>query len=290
MTAHALCIGNFTVDLTERGEAPGGSVFYSGCTFAALGIESRIVAAAGPDLPIDAVHRTFDFRLALQGAGSTTSMRNTYVDGVRQQVLSEAGETIRAVTVPEGWSDDAIVLLCPVFGELDPQLTRRVRGRITGVSLQGWLREADSASRIIGSTRTDFLTDLAGVDVLFISDEDVMHAPHLVQTFTDAAPVLVQTHGPQGATVGAGGRTVSVPGIEVHETDPTGAGDTFAAAFLTHYTAHGDPFAAAQFGCMLASIVVRFPGPLTPSLLNDYHDLVGDALGELAATRGRPHE
>ena len=36
MPEHALCIGNFTVDLTPDGETPGGSVYYSGATFAAL--------------------------------------------------------------------------------------------------------------------------------------------------------------------------------------------------------------------------------------------------------------
>ena len=284
--AHALCIGNFTVDLTEHGEAPGGSVLYSGATFAALGMQPRIVAAAGPDLSLDAVRGSFEFRLSLREARRSTSMRNTYTQGVRAQVLSEAGEPIRLQDVPAGWADGAIVLLCPVFGEVSQEITRAVRGEVTGVSLQGWLRRADRASRIVGSSDVAFLADLRGTDVLFFSDEDVVHDRELIGAFVEAAPILVHTHGPSGATVTAGGRTARIEGFAAPEVDPTGAGDTFAAAFLTHYHTIRDPFAAARFGCLLASVVVRVTGPLTPEVLGEYEDLLSGELGVLRSMKG----
>jgi len=288
--AHALCIGNFTVDLTDHGEIPGGSVLYSGATFAALGMQPHIVAAAGADLCLDPVRDSFDFRLSLREADRTTSMRNTYTGGARSQVLSAAGDPIRRQDIPTGWTDGAVVLLCPVFGEVTTEITRTVRGDVTGVSLQGWLRRADRVSRIVGSSDVAFLDDLRGADVLFFSDEDVVHDPELIGAFVEAAPILVHTHGPGGATVTAGGRTVRIEGFAAPEVDPTGAGDTFAAAFLTHYHTLRDPFAAAQFGCLLASVVVRIAGPLTPRVLEEYEDLLSDELGVLRSMKGPCNE
>jgi len=288
--AHALCIGNFTVDLTDWGEIPGGSVLYSGATFASLGLTPRIVAAVGADLSLDPVRESFDFLLAPREADRTTSMRNTYTRGVRTQVLSAAGETLGLGDIPRGWADGAVVLLCPVFGELSEEIARSVRGEVTGVSLQGWLRRTDSVSRIVGSSDTAFLADLRGTDVLFFSDEDVVHEPGLIGAFVETAPTVVQTHGPAGATVTSGDRTLRVDGFATSEVDPTGAGDTFAAAFLAHYHAAGDPFAAARFGCLLASVVVRVVGALTPAVLGEYEDLLSDELGVVRSMKGPSNE
>ena len=115
-----------------------------------------------------------------------------------------------------------------------------------------------------------FLDGLDGVDVLLYSDEDVAHEPALERAFRACAPVAVRTHGPAGATVFTAERTERIPGLDVAEIDPTGAGDTFAGAFLTHYAQEKDPFAAARFGCRVAAIEVSHPGPLTPALLEGY--------------------
>ncbi len=270
MPEHALCIGNFTLDLTPDGETPGGSVFYSGSTFASLGVRPRIVAAAHPDFPVDRVRGVFDFDLQLHPARQTTAMRNTYRDGVRTQMLEAAGEALDVSDLPGGWLDDAIVLLCPVFGEVGPALAAAARGAVTGVSLQGWLRRADARQRIVGTTDVGFLAALDGVDVLLYSDEDVAHDPDLERAFHGAAPVAVRTHGPAGATVFTPGRVERIPGQDVTEIDPTGAGDTFAGAFLTHFAQNKDPFAAALFGCRVAALEVSHPGPLTPALLGDH--------------------
>lgn len=280
MPEHALCIGNFTVDLTPDGETPGGSVYYSGATFAALGVRPRIVAAARPDFPVDRVRADFDFDLQLHPAAETTAMRNTYRDGVRTQVLKTAGESLVAEDVPQGWADGAIVLLCPVFGEVSDDIARGVRGAVTGVSLQGWLRRADASGTIVGTTDMAFLAPLEGVDALLYSDEDVAHAPEIEAAFRASAPVTVRTHGPAGATVYAGDRSERIPGQNVDETDPTGAGDTFAGAFLTHLARHNDPYAAAEFGCRVAAIEVSHPGPLTPALLREHgYAALGDLPG-----------
>jgi sugar/nucleoside kinase (ribokinase family) len=76
----------------------------------------------------------------------------------------------------------------------------------------------------------------------------------------DVAPgaLVCQTHGADGATVAG----VHVPAPRVAEVDPTGAGDTFAAAFLSAFRAHPDPVAAAERACRVAAHSVGVLGAM----------------------------
>jgi sugar/nucleoside kinase (ribokinase family) len=70
--------------------------------------------------------------------------------------------------------------------------------------------------------------------------------------------LVCHTHGADGATVAG----VHVPAPAVEEVDPTGAGDTFAAAFVTAYRAGADPVAAARQACELAARSVTVLGAM----------------------------
>jgi sugar/nucleoside kinase (ribokinase family) len=53
-----------------------------------------------------------------------------------------------------------------------------------------------------------------------------------------------------------------VPAPVVTEVDPTGAGDTFAAAFVAAYRAGAEPVAAAERACALAARSVTVLGAM----------------------------
>jgi tagatose kinase len=76
----------------------------------------------------------------------------------------------------------------------------------------------------------------------------------------DTAPgaLVCETHGAGGATV----MGVRVPAPSVTEVDPTGAGDTFAAAFVSAYRAGADPVTAAEGACALAARSVTVLGAM----------------------------
>ena len=54
----------------------------------------------------------------------------------------------------------------------------------------------------------------------------------------------------------------AVPAPVVAEVDPTGAGDTFAAAFVTAVRAGAEPVAAARAACALAARSVAVLGAM----------------------------
>jgi sugar/nucleoside kinase (ribokinase family) len=198
-------------------------------------------------------------------------MRNTYTPAGRIQHLYHAGRPLTPDDLPQTWCRDALVLLCPVFQEVTAPLARLARGRLTAASLQGWLREPDPEGRIRLHNDTSFLTALAGIDVLFYSDEDVAHDRSMATRFSQAAPIVLETRGPDGAILWNRQQRTLIPGYRVHETDPTGAGDTFAAAFLLGLDRIRSPELAAEFACKMAAIEVSNPGPLTTDLIARTH-------------------
>lgn len=258
-----LCVGNFTMDELAGGVLPGGSVFYSGSAVHALGVSPRIVAAFGDDFPLGAVQEAFPFELSRVSSTQTTRMRNTYRDGNRTQVLVQRGDPVGWSAVPDAWKSTELVLLCPVFGEVQRELAASLRGRITGASLQGWLRTVGPGNEVVPSHDLSFLADLTGVDVFFLSDEDVRGRREMINEFRKIAPLVVETRGPEGAILYDRHSIHTVPGVRVTGVDPTGAGDTFAAAFLVFFHAEANPVVAARKACAVAALEVQQVGPLT---------------------------
>jgi sugar/nucleoside kinase (ribokinase family) len=79
-----------------------------------------------------------------------------------------------------------------------------------------------------------------GVDLLFVNEDEALQLTN--RTDLDSAlaelapklPTLVVTRGPQGAIAVESGQRVSIPAAPVKQVvDTTGAGDLFAAGFLT---------------------------------------------------------
>lgn len=259
-------IGNFTLDLTDRGPTPGGSAFYAGCAAAAIGAPVRIAAAVTPDFPIEQVLARMPADLAISQASRTATFRNEYKGCARTQYLRSQGDPISRAAIPAGWPNDGIMLLCPILDEIQTQ-TACLRGELTGACLQGWLRTADPAGRIVCNNDPAFLDDLAGVDVLFYSEEDVAGATDLQPRIAGCAPVVVCTRGPNGAVITIRGVTHKLVVDPVEEVDATGAGDTYAAAFMLEYAHSGDPLAAARFAATISVIQVQHPGPLAREML-----------------------
>ncbi|MFC1654754.1 carbohydrate kinase family protein, partial [Myxococcota bacterium] len=99
--------------------------------------------------------------------------------------------------------------------------------------------------------------ELQGVDVACLSDEDLLGQGDLLQRLCSAVPIVALTHERKGCDIieNTGRTWVGIHPAE--ETDPTGAGDTFAAGLLFGLAQGRSPQEAARLGAACASIIIE---------------------------------
>jgi sugar/nucleoside kinase (ribokinase family) len=144
----------------------------------------------------------------------------------------------------------------------------RHRGAIIAATPQGWLRRWDSDGRVSPTPWQTADQILPLLDVLILSHDDLLpfasgnrnEADAVLAEWSTRVPLLVATDGRHGATLFRQGRAQRFPAYPAHEVDPTGAGDVFAAAFLTSLYKHNDPEQAVAFANCIASFSIEQPG------------------------------
>ena len=68
--------------------------------------------------------------------------------------------------------------------------------------------------------------------------------------------------GTEGCRIYQGKETIQVPAFRVEEIDPTGAGDSFCAGFLTALNDGLDLYAAGEFANAVGALAVTRKGPM----------------------------
>jgi len=164
-----------------------------------------------------------------------------------------------------------VVLLGSLVQELNPDLVAlfpRREGAIIAATPQGWLRRWDDDGRVWPTPWQEAERVLPLLDVLILSHDDLLpfadgsrsEADAMLTRWSMHVPLLVATDGRHGATLFRNGTTKRFPAYQVQEVDPTGAGDVFAAAFLTYLHWHGDPEQAVIFANCVASFSIEKEG------------------------------
>ncbi|PZW38968.1 2-dehydro-3-deoxygluconokinase [Humitalea rosea] len=77
-------------------------------------------------------------------------------------------------------------------------------------------------------------------------------------------PLVLVKCGREGVLVATPGRRETIPGHSVDAVDATGAGDTFAGAFLARTLAGDDPFLAARYANAAAALATTGYGAVAP--------------------------
>jgi 1D-myo-inositol 3-kinase len=254
-----LVCGHVTLDHLGAAVRPGGSAYYAGRALAALGARPRIVTAAGPDFPRDALA---GIEADVAPAPATTTFANAYAaDGVRTQRLLAAAPPLDPARLPSAWRSPDVLLLAPVLGEVDvTAFAAAASARLVGLCVQGLVREVGPGGGV--RHRPLPLEDraLAAVGAAVAGEDEARGSPGLVARLAAVVPVVAFTQGPRGCTVFARGRARRVGVHPASEVDPTGAGDVFAAAFLLGLARGDDPVEAARLGAAAASIAVEGRG------------------------------
>jgi len=164
-----------------------------------------------------------------------------------------------------------VFALGPLAQEITPELAAlfpRRQGALIAATPQGWLRRWDSDGRVWPTPWNTAEQILPLLDVLILSHDDLLpfsngnrgEADAMLMRWSMQVPLLVATDGRQGAALFRQGVTQHFPAYAIQEVDPTGAGDVFAAAFLTHLYLHGNPEQAVDFANCTASFSIEHKG------------------------------
>ncbi len=251
-----LVCGHVTLDRYGDVLLPGGSAYYAGRAYHALGALVRVATAAGPDLP----------RAALAGleehvapAPRTTIFVNRYAaDGRRAQSVEAVAPPLDPALLPPSWRTTDLLHLAPVAGEVDLHAWRSaVAARLVGLGVQGAVRAVLPDGKVVQPRWEPDPADLATLGAACLGEDDLVGQGDLLSRLAASVPVVAFTRGAQGCDVIVRGRTRRVGAYPTHAVDPTGAGDVFAAGFLLALARGEDPVDAARLGAAAASIVVE---------------------------------
>ncbi len=88
--------------------------------------------------------------------------------------------------------------------------------------------------------------------------------------------IVVLKQGKDGCTIYSSGLVdeIRVPGFEVEEIDPTGAGDSFDGAFIVGYLAGWDLKRIGKFANAAGALKVQFFGPMSNTSYDEVIDLI----------------
>jgi 1D-myo-inositol 3-kinase len=282
-----LTIGHVTRDVKpDDSFSLGGTVTFAALTAYHLGLEAAIVTCADPQLITSLPSFLPGIALATRPSGQSTTFANQYTNGFRTQYLHARGETLKTGDIPQTWLPAPIVLLAPLAQELPSQVVKlfpRREGTIIAATPQGWLRRWDNDGRVWPTPWHDAENVLALLDTLILSHDDLLpfangnrnEADAILAHWSTIVPMLIATDGRHGASLFRKGVAEHFPAYKTSEVDPTGAGDVFAAAFLTHLHRNGEPELAVDFANCVASFSIEREGILgIPSM-----EMVQERLG-----------
>jgi sugar/nucleoside kinase (ribokinase family) len=252
-----LILGHVSRDLTPDGAVLGGTVAYAGLTANRLGRRVAAVTACGPDLDLAPLA---PLSLRLLPSAESTSFENRYTAQRREQWLRAVAVPVDEAAVPDEWRASPIVHLGPIAQEVSPQAVPRFPESFVGLTPQGWLREWDAGGRVRPKGWRGLEAAFGAADAVVLSLEDLAGRDEVAEEMAEACQVLALTEGARGARVYWKGIERSLPGPQVEEVDPTGAGDIFAAVFFVHFAHTRDAWQAAEFANLLAGRSVTRPG------------------------------
>ena len=216
-----------------------------------------IVTAVGKETPLGALDGIPV--ISIESPHSTT-FENMYTDAGRAQYLRAQAEKIDLDSVPASWRNASIIHLAPIANEIDSSLPNDFSPALLTVTPQGWMRRWDSSGRVSRSEWSASESLLQKANAVVISREDVNGDHELIEQMAHQTRMLVVTEGAEGCVLHWNGDRRRFRALEVNEVDATGAGDVFATAFFIRLFRTRDPWEAARFATLIASISVTRVG------------------------------
>lgn len=252
-----LIIGHIAHDLTPTGPRLGGTAAYSALTARALGMRVGVVTASGPETSLDALH---DVLVVSAPSPHSTTFENIYSESGRRQVLHQHAVPLSLDSVPGAWRRTAIIHLGPVAQEVDAVLPGSFSPSLLGLTPQGWMRAWNESGRVRRADWESAEQALGQAGAVVVSIEDVGGNEEQIEFMAAHTRVLAVTEAAAGSRLYWHGDQRRFRAPEMYETDATGAGDIFAAAFFIRLLTTQDPWEAARFATQLSARSVTRKG------------------------------
>ena len=240
-------VGSLACDVVDGGPPRvGGAAYYCGRALAVLGQPAVIVTKyAAADHRLAAPLYGLGVPVEWRPASSTIGFRIDNRPEGRRMRLDDVGEPWTPDEI-RGWVGEALHGVEWVHAgalsraDFPPEtLAELARGRKVSFEGQGLVRRPEVGPLVTGA---DFDRRVLGhVTVVKLSEDEAA----VVDVAGLAVPEVVVTLGSRGAIVYAEGRQEHVGTRALDIPDATGAGDSFAAAYLVARSAGQDPFEAA---------------------------------------------
>lgn len=254
-----LLVGTVTKDLLPNDSfTTGGTVTYAATIAKKLGWQPVIVTRAAADFR-PPVHLT-DIDWRILPSKETTTFRNDYYSTGRIQTIGPIAASIGPTDIPTDCHQATLVHLCPLAQDVWPEVTTVFGDSALFATPQGWLRQWDEQGIVSLGGWQKMAEILPRLHAAVISIEDVEHDWSIVEDWVARLPILIVTEGEAGCAVFHYGRRLSVPPRPSNPTDPTGAGDVFAAAFFARFYETNNLWQSARFANVAASMAIERPG------------------------------
>jgi sugar/nucleoside kinase (ribokinase family) len=216
-----------------------------------------VVTASGPETSLDALS---DVLVVSASSPQSTTFENIYSESGRRQILHYRAVPLSLDNVPEVWQRTPIIHLGPVAQEVDAVLPGSFSPSLLGLTPQGWMRAWDESGQV---RRTDWESAeqaLGQAGAVVVSIEDVDGDEERIEFMAAHTRVLAVTEAAAGSRLYWHGDQRRFRAPEMYETDATGAGDIFAAAFFIRLLTTQDPWEAARFATQLSACSVTRKG------------------------------
>jgi sugar/nucleoside kinase (ribokinase family) len=260
-----IVVGHITRDRQKDGRfLTGGTVSYASVTAHRLGLQAGIITASAPDLVLPPEME--GIQTYIQPSKFTSTFRNEYPNGRRKQYIEQAGKRIDPEDIPAAWKKAPLVHLAPLTQEVPQSITHHFATASFMATPQGWMRywDGDGIVHLGNWLGADAL--LPQLTTVVASTEDIQDNWSMADEWAKQARIVIITEGDKGCTVYYNKEKRRISPRPAHVVDPTGAGDVFAAAFHIRWREIGDPWMAAYFANIVASMSIEEPGlPGIPS-------------------------
>jgi sugar/nucleoside kinase (ribokinase family) len=189
-------------------------------------------------------------------------------------VLGVAGN-IRPQDIPEKCLDARVILLAPILQEINIDLIQFLRENSEAqlfLDPQGLIRTIGEQGRIITvCDRQQAAKFTSLVHIIKPNEHESIALTGFENPFMSAkqlvkwgAEVGIVTLADKGSVIRRNNQELAIPAYKTLAKDPTGAGDTYAGAFITKFLENHPLFRCGLFATAAASIKIEHTGPDFP--------------------------